>query len=471
MAITDETLNLTKAVMGGDASLTKAITTATGLVGYDLAAPSKKLYPVLSPLRNRIPRKMAPQGATSSVWRQVSAINAAKTWASVAAGARNSDITYTTADKSQAFKTFGLDGKVQDEAIWQGRNFEDVRALDALAVLQSVMIQEEYLLLGGNVTAIGKPASVTAASGTGGSLSNSTTYDWGVSALTLRGVYQASTGRGAADAPGETDARTGSTATGGAGTALDLTWPAVRGAFAYNVYAGASAGTKYYIATVYTNGYKLQALVGSGNTVNTADQTANALDFDGIYPQISASAGGAYWKDMAFAGFTSDGANGIVEFDDALQSLWDNARSGPSLILMNSQEARNVTKKIGASSTLGYQVYVDSNGDSQRNLTGSVAVTGYVNKFASSLTPGSPNVVPFMVHPYLPAGTVLMLSESVPYPNSEINNVFEVETLAEYADYEFARTDRNYQHGVYANEALKVFAPVTCAVLTGVKNA
>src|SRR5258708_6376484 len=134
---TEETIRMTKeALANADAALAKGITASNpALVGYPLIAPSKKLYPVLSPIRNRLQRIGVSQLAVGGMagtalnWKQISAINASKLWPSVAAGARNSAITYTETDKSATFKTIGLDDLIDDEAIWSGRGFEDVRAL------------------------------------------------------------------------------------------------------------------------------------------------------------------------------------------------------------------------------------------------------------------------------------------------------------------------------------------------------
>ena len=42
----------------------------TGLQGYDLEAPSKKLYPLLTPLRNKIPRR-GGGFATQANWKEI----------------------------------------------------------------------------------------------------------------------------------------------------------------------------------------------------------------------------------------------------------------------------------------------------------------------------------------------------------------------------------------------------------------
>jgi hypothetical protein len=464
-AITEETLALLKSTQG---DLTKAITTATGLTGYSLEAPAKQLYPVLTPLRNRIGRQRAAVGASAVNWKQINGINTGNVWASVGEGLRNSEISYSKTDRSAAYKTLSLDDSVTHEANAMGRGFDDVRARSTLSVLEALMMEEEKMILGGNVTAIAKPASVTGASATGGSLSNSTTYDWGVSALTLQGYLQGAVGRvGGVDAKGETDCRTGSTATAGGGTAIALSWPAVRGAVAYNVYAGTSGGTKYYIATVYTNGYTVLALTGTGGVINVADQTANALDFDGMFAQITPSAAGAYWLDRANAALTADNAGGVTEIDTMLANLWNTRRVGPTLMIMNAQERLNITKKIAGSTGLSYTVNLT---DGRNDVAGGIHVSGYLNKYASSLTPGAPNVVPFLTHPYMPPGTILVLTERLPYPNSEIDSVFEMDVLSEYLELEYAKTSRKFEHGVEVMEVLKCYAPATCGVITGIAN-
>jgi len=71
MNITQETLDLvTGALPGPDDALAKTISTATGIVAFDLQAPAKNLYPFVTPIRNTLPRSAAaaarrPTGARS----------------------------------------------------------------------------------------------------------------------------------------------------------------------------------------------------------------------------------------------------------------------------------------------------------------------------------------------------------------------------------------------------------------------
>jgi hypothetical protein len=55
--ITQESLELMKGALAKpDFQLAKSISTATGLLAYDLQAPAKNLYPFVTPLRNMVPR-------------------------------------------------------------------------------------------------------------------------------------------------------------------------------------------------------------------------------------------------------------------------------------------------------------------------------------------------------------------------------------------------------------------------------
>ena len=55
--MTQESLELLKGALAKpDDALAKSISTATGLLAYDLQAPAKNLYPFVTPIRNVMPR-------------------------------------------------------------------------------------------------------------------------------------------------------------------------------------------------------------------------------------------------------------------------------------------------------------------------------------------------------------------------------------------------------------------------------
>lgn len=69
---TKETLELTRnSLANGQNSLRKGVTISTGLTWYDLQAPAKNIYPVITPLRNSIPRVQRINASDAARWKQV----------------------------------------------------------------------------------------------------------------------------------------------------------------------------------------------------------------------------------------------------------------------------------------------------------------------------------------------------------------------------------------------------------------
>src|SRR3954454_17756626 len=98
---TQETLGMLKTSLGSPKTddLRKGVSIATGLTYYDLQAPAKNLYPVITPLRNKIPRVRRPHSANATNWKQVSAITgpgySGMRW--VPERQRSGTMSYTTA--------------------------------------------------------------------------------------------------------------------------------------------------------------------------------------------------------------------------------------------------------------------------------------------------------------------------------------------------------------------------------------
>jgi hypothetical protein len=514
--INQETIELTKAIfargptVGGalNGDLQKDITVATmPLTGYELEAPAKSLYPVQTPLRNMIARRKAPIGSDAAHWKAITGINTGRIKAAVAFGTRNGRISYGYAERSSRYKTFGLDDAVQFESVWISRNFQDVRALSALALLQSVMIEEEKLILGGasDANALGAPA--TPSSGTisnaGGQWTSGTNNAYcAVVPLPLYGYLNSDlaglTALGDHGLPSPVKAQ----AIGATTNAVTFAVTPVNGAVAYAWFLAEAASTPaasaMFLAKITTTpsaSFTAAPTAGLALSTITSDTSGDPNAFDGIlaqllpvgntlstlatYPsgKLSEVSGGANAPntlvyDMANdtgtnAGgrqLTSDGAFGIVEFDIVLKALFDRRLIGPTMLLVNSQEALTITKLCGQVAN-GIRVPVQ---DGSKNLNAGIFFAGYTNKFTGSLTPGNPDIIPIMIHPFLPPGTVIFISERLPYPNNEVPNVLEMELQQEYADFEWALTQRQYEHGVYAMGTLKHYFPAGCAVIRGI---
>lgn len=451
---------------------TTGITTALGVMGYDLESPYKSLFPQNAILPSIIPRIGGFFG-NAIHWKAITKINAGKLKAGVAEGVRNSALQTTEVDKQATFKTIGLDDFTNDEAVWMGRQFADPKAMSVANTMIALKLQEDILDLGGNVTAIGKPSATgfTAVdSANAGPFVAATAYDFSVSALTLYGYINGATGHASADAVDETDGRNLTTyTTGGGKTSATLAWAAVRGAVAYNVYIGTHSGTLYYAFTttqtkITIDSTVLAALPGSGNVPNTADQTADALSYDGLIPQIAVSGNGAYFKDLQGATLTADNAGGVVEWDAALKSIYDaTVGVSPTKVLVSSQEAQNALKRIagagGSSTSLRINVALGPDG----RITGGTYLGSYLNKFSQSQ-------IDIITHPKMPPGNTLFLSEKLAYPNNNVPNVIDIAVLQGITQYDWARVQRRDEYGVYGSQVLRLFFPAGQGLIVGGAN-
>jgi hypothetical protein len=146
----------------------------SGLNFYDLEIGAKFLYPVLTPLRNMIPRVSGKAGIQAN-WRAVTAINTTGMRIGVSGGNRGGVMAVQTTDYTAAHKGIGIESNVDFEASYAGQSFDDVRAIAAKVGLEATMIGEEIMILGGNGSAVALGTTGTptlAASTSGGSLTD-----------------------------------------------------------------------------------------------------------------------------------------------------------------------------------------------------------------------------------------------------------------------------------------------------------
>jgi hypothetical protein len=450
----------------------------SGLTFYDLELGAKFLYPVLTPLRNAIPR-VSGKGGIQANWRAVTAVNTTGIRIGVSGGNRGAVMAVSTQDYVASYKGIGIESNVDFEAQYAGQTFDDIRAIAARTGLEALMLGEELLLLGGNGSvALGTtPTPALAALTTGGSLSNQTLSVICV-ALTLDGYVNASVAGGIdaeitrTNADGSVDtfgggaARKSAAATVvlGAGNSVQgasATVTAVKGASAYAWYWGA-AGAEVLGAITTVNAVTILAVAAGTQTAASmpaADHSANSLVFDGLLTQAYKSGSGAYVRHLNNAPLTSDGASGIVEIDEALKSLWDNLRLSPTEIWVNSQEALTISQLVlSGTSTSNYRVNTDIK---DGMVAGGVMITSYLNRF--SMAGGQ--VIPVKIHPNMPPGTILMVTMSLPYPLSNVGNVIQVRTRQEYYQIEWPLRSRKYEYGVYADEVLQHYFPPSMAVI------
>ena len=489
-----DTLDLVKGALSTpDDRIAKTISTGTGLVAFDLQAPAKNLYPVVTPIRNTLPRVGGGTG-TASNWRQVTALTGSgfDSMGWVPEGQRSGQMSYTTATKSASYVTIGEEDAATYEAISAGRHFEDIQARMTFRLLQKLMLKEEMAILAGNASLqLGTPATPTlSASGTGGSLP-AATYSVIVVALTLEGYQNSSLATGIATtkaitgADGKTFVLSGgssnksSNATQAvtAGQTLFASVAALQGAVAYAWYVGAAGSETLQAITTINSAAFSAALTGGQQaaTAITADNSANAsYAYDGLLTTALKPGSNAYVNIMAAgtAGtgtpLTASGRGSVVEIDAMFQQMWNLYQVSPTVLYVNVQELKNITNKVLSNASaplLRYEVSGDGNA---YDLAAAGAVSFYFNPFA--LNGGLR--IPVRIHPRVPPGTIIGWAENLPiqYQSNEVPNAAEVKTRQDYYQIDWPVVTRQRQVGVYAEEVLAVYAPFAMGVITNIGN-
>jgi len=450
-----------------DVTGNSGMTTAVGLVPYSLEAPALNLWPVVTPLRNAIPRKVI--GGTGHHWKRITAIDTDQDYGFVAedtsttansVAGRAGFMKISEVDDTIAFKTLGLDNFVTWDARYGGNTTVnsgmDFRPdqVARLAALQAVMMREERAILGGNLTQLaapGAPAKHATQPATGtGSLSNSTAYKFTVSALTLLGYRKGSAGgTGATSAAGETTAAASTalstTAGGNAGdTSIAITWTAIPGAVAYNVYGGTNGGDeRVFLGTTTTNTFTVTTVTGlTANVPNAANLTADTNGYDGLIKQFATKAG--YIRTLNGAALTGT-KNYIAELDTAFQYQFTTYQLGATRVFMSAADHRKAIDVITGSSAP--YVRLDAKGG-DFNVTGGLGVSGVLNNYTNQR-------VDFEVHPYMPPGTMLLWCDNFGqyYPNANIPNPVEMLLAYDYISLDFAVTTLRQEFGTYVKGA------------------
>jgi len=511
-SITAETLELIKEANRAKVQddLAKAFTQATGLVNFDLQRPAKIIYPVITPLRNMIPR-IKGNGGQSTNWRAILGINTALVAGGVSEGGRNAVISTNLKNYVATYKTIGLEDYVTFEAEEAAEGFDDANARMIEGLLRSTMIMEENAILGGNNSLLlGKPVTpVLADVATGGKITHDTDVFMMVLPLTHDGVRTGSVVNGVlgevtrTNVDGSTDTFGGFSGEmsdeGTVSTADDATdthcvtayTTPIPGAMGYAWYWGGTTGAASLTLGAITNvnSVKVTTLAGTGtqtaDLVGDDDYSTNDLLFDGILSLICgagqfnppAGTSGAYVVNNATGTpgtgtpLTSNDAGGIVEIEVDLKWFWDNYRLGPTHMLVNAQELANIsTKCIAGGSAPLFRFVLDnvSGTPAVSNLT--VAAGTVVGNYLNKYTMDGGQLVKVMLHPNVAPGTMVYLCEKLPYPLSNVSNPMHIRYRRDYYQIDWPLISRKRQKGVYASEVLAMEFPPAFGIRYNIAN-
>ena len=484
MSLTKETIELMKSAQS-EANIQKAFaqpgSPVEGLQTYDLTAPSQKLYPVLTPLRNRIPR-VGGGRAIQANWKAITGINTSNQRAGVAEGQRGGAIEQTTVERMAAYRGFGLENFVTFEADYAAKGFEDIKAQAVTQTLQATMIAEEMMILGGNTTLkMGvTPTPTLVASADAAGVISAATLSVICVALGLQAYWDvAGANNGAvgqaldiasAKVPGEitrqnTDGTTttfgggsaqksaAGSVTAGAGKKVTASILAVRGAVAYAWYWGAAGSEKLGAVTTAA---KVEITANAAGTQAaselTKDNSTSSLEYDGLLTQIALPDSGGYFSDKRAGALTSDGAGGVYEFEEAFIHFFTRYRLSPDTVYVNARDLVSLTKLIiGNSGAPLIKLNVDIS--NTNNIRAGTVVGSYLNK----VTGDELNIV---VHPNLPAGSYLFYSSRLPAYVQGATSPIQIRTRQEYYQIEWPLRTRKYEYGVYADAVLQcLFTP------------
>ena len=416
---------------------------------------------------------------------------------------RGQKITYASDSQVRNYTELGLSDSVSWKAQYIGEGFEDIRQLSATALLWSHMMGEERALLYGRGTTangytgpVSAPTftAVDAAAGTGvTSTLATTTYYYVMTAVAGGGE-----GTGTAQVSVSTTATHVNNITVTAASA---------GALGYNLYMGTvSGGPYYYVATFSGTTFTVTAPISSGTSIaaaSPADTSANPNGYDGLLTILTNSsksgfiaAYGGAGSSLATSGSVGGNTNlvnsvtpatavGDRPWQLAFQTLYGSS-TDPGVFAMSGSWPW-ITGTAYGNKLLSdpEQIYVDgsirkSMGDFVRaaaggstayritmqtsEATGGLEVGGVVNGIANQVTG---RMVNFEVHPYMPYGTSIIWAKTLPVPDSEIANTFEVRNVQDYLMYPWPVIQYTYDASTYQLGTLVDYAPAWSGAITG----
>lgn len=450
-----------------------------GLAAFDLEAPAKLLAPRPTPLRNRLPRRRGVglahrfkriTGFTGTGTGGVGIFFPGITEGGTVAGGsqftqggwtplRGSTIQYAGDDQVIPYKQYSVSDTVAWDAQFAGQGYQDVRQLSQTALLWSSMLLEERMLLGARGTdsafagAI-VPTITLAVGATSGGITNTITTNvwvqvvahgiWGTSAITTNASVAAATN--------DTIVVTFTNANTSGALSHDIYW---------GTGASAPAATSmFFVANTTSSTYTLSgALPASGTNASTApssDTTAYATGYDGLLTYCTGANSGY----VSHVNGTLSTMNPGNEFNLAFASLYDSVKASPDEILANGHDRKQLSDTLKSNSGNSYRIMVDSASQAHNAQIGAL-VTGVQNEVTGDM-------VDVTVHPWLPQGTMPIISWTLPLPDSNVSDCFAVYNVQDYMGIEWPVNQFLYESSSYWYGTFVAYAPAWSGAVMGI---
>jgi hypothetical protein len=487
-----------------DIQLTSPLT--SGLVPFDLVAPTRLIYPVYAPLRGMFPRTQG-QGTARKV-KVLTGIAGSQTggtagnpiaWDIPELPGGGSAIGTTwpfqlpagdtpgSADVSIPYKFFGRSEQVSWLAQWAGQGFEDVAGLANLILIQKAMMAEEYMLLAGSGVVLNQPAAPPTATARTALATGETAWS-----LTANNTYVVVT---ANNYFGETAYAAGNVKTiaNAASTVWDVTIAPVPGALSYNVYTTGTASsvnpgrTSFFLYASNFGGLKI-TLYGTAPTAGANPPSADtgtgaSTRYEGLYSILSGWAGtgsrsdGGIYPTSNYAGGYFNQSVGTVlttaAVFNALLGLWDNTapnnsgnggfRADPELLITEAFDQVNLTNDIisKASQSVAYQLFISQ--DEIGNIKAGAAVSQFQNPFTRKL-------IRIMTHPWWRQGSAALMTFKLPTAFNNVNNAWEVVNVQDYVSIAWPVIDVTFRYSLFLYGTFIGIAPQYSGLIQGLQK-
>lgn len=467
--------------------LVKDITTSspvgTGLVAFDLEAPAKMLTPRPTPLRNRIVRKKGVglshrfkriTGFTGTGTGGVANIhpgiadttqtNFAPSGASNALYyARGPKISYAGDDQTVPYSQFSVSDEVTWSAQYAGQGFQDIRQLSRTSLMYSSMLLEERMILMGRGTASGFLGAVSAPTGLTLTARSAAAGETALTGVTTD-VYVKVT----ADAGdfGQSVLTSAASVAVSGGQVVDVTAVLPAGATGMRVYVSTGASdpgdaSRWYAGRSGYNLFTLQgALPTSGTAASTvtADTSAYANGYDGILPICTGSASG--YVNRLNAALSTSNPGG--EWQTAFAALYAAVKADPDRTLMNGSDRKQLSDALKTSSSSNYRMTI-----TQDEVSG-VTLGDVVNTIVNEVTGKG---VAVEVHPWMPQGNCVIMSDTLPIPDSQVSECWAVWNVQDLMGIDWPVTQFAYESSSYWFGTFVGYAPAWSGAITGIKAA
>ncbi len=470
------------------ADLTKDWTTtaplATGLVAFDLQAPAKMLIPHETPISNEVPRNQgvglaarfkrilgfsnAGVGGVADVRPSFDSEAITNTFGGVSGLRRPNKISYASDEKVVLYKEVGLSDSVTFKAEHTSRGYQNLRSLSQTALLWATKLGQEKMFLYGRGTSTGfegalaapTATSVTATTPGAGQTGNTANVaNLFIYVTAKNGTFGESVASTVLNSTAFS-AVTGKTAT--------VTWTDSVGALGYNVYMGTTTGiaNAWFAGTTQTNSAVISFTgAGTGGVPSVgaqppaADTSATSADYDGFLTiQSDPTVSGYVARLNGLWGTSNPGG----EIQTAFSAMWNANRADPAHIWTYAGGRVGLSDLLKTASSANYRIEV-TNSDANSGVRLGSMVTGVANEITGTMAD-------IRVHPFMPAGVMLLRSETLPFPDSEIAGTTEFRYDTDYLGIEWPAIQMTYDASTWILGSLIHYAPAWSGVILGIAN-